>query len=75
MTFVSALVVLAAVGVCVWWLRGTRRPTPDERLVGLCHGDRSMAERLIAFEQKRSPGLSRTQAATRAIESRQRDNR
>jgi len=38
------------------------------RLVSLVRGDEAAAERLIAFELKRQPGLSRDQATRRAID-------
>ncbi len=45
-----------------------------QRLIALCHGDRAMAERLVAGEERRSPGLSRSALVLRAIE-RLRDDR
>jgi hypothetical protein len=38
------------------------------RLVHLARGDRERAERLIAFELKREPSLSRAEAITKATE-------
>lgn len=45
-----------------------------QRLIALCHGDRDMAERLVAGEERRWPGLSRSALVDRAIE-RLRDDR
>ncbi len=43
-------------------------PRIDSRLVAACFGDRGKAERLIAYELRRSPGLSRVDACLRAID-------
>lgn len=53
-----------------------RRPVdadPYSKLVGICFGDKSKADRLIAFEQSRRPGLSRLSAIQSAIDSIARD--
>lgn len=72
-----------AVAVLVAILVIDRRPVgpavaaePDgfQRLVALCHGDRGMAERLVAGEERRIPRLSRSALVERAIE-RLRDDR
>ena len=43
-------------------------PRINSRLVAACFGDRVKAERLIAYELRRSPGLSRVDACLRAID-------
>ena len=78
----SLLVVLgglAAAWLAAAWLfaRARRRPTktPESRLVRICRGDTERADRLVAGELARTPGLSRSEAAARAIEKYRRDNR
>lgn len=47
--------------------RGNYRPWDQEaELLRLCHGDRDLAERLIAHELERAPDLSRAGAALAA---------
>ena len=41
----------------------------------ICLGDESQMERLINGELTRGPGISRAEAASRAVERYQRDNR
>lgn len=52
-----------------------RRRRAEAELLNLCNGDREMLERLIAFEQDRTPGQSREKAATAASCAIRRDNR
>lgn len=67
----GALLLLAVVIVAIgWWLSksarrvGWRAPERQlERMLG-----RDAAERLIRYEQERSPGLPRARAARRALE-------
>jgi len=69
-----ALVVL--VGVGVWrWLRGRDTPPAEDRLLRICLGDQRQAESLIDAELRRAPGISRAEAASRAVFRYQRDNR
>lgn len=49
------------------------RPDPRARLLRICHGDRDKAERLVAYERERAPGISDHTASVRAIERWQRD--
>lgn len=52
-----------------WKSRGRRRYRPwdqEAELLRLCHGDRALAERLIALELERAPKLSRAGAALAA---------
>lgn len=71
----TALVVaLAAVSYAVArnWLRQRRA---ERELLKLCQGDTDMLERLIAYEQKRTPGQSREEAAKAASYAIRRDSR
>jgi hypothetical protein len=71
------LVLLACV-VGVIWLglahRG-RRHAAEKELLQICLGNEGQAERLIEGEMNRAPGLSRDEAARRAVERYRRDNR
>ena len=54
---------------------GGRRSTVDTRLLSACLGDRDQVERLIAFELRRKPSLSRREATSMALARIQRDSR
>lgn len=45
----------------------------EDELIRLCHGDQEKADRLIGLERKRSPNISRSDAARRAAQSIRRD--
>ena len=72
----TVLLVILIVGA-----RRRARPAASEtsdrihRLIALCYDDRDMAERLIAGEARRSPGLGRRALVDRAIERLQEDRR
>jgi hypothetical protein len=51
------------------------RALTDTRLLAACLGDRDQANRLIEFELRRNPSLSRNAAASMALARIQRDNR
>jgi hypothetical protein len=63
---VVALLLVAGLGAAKWidWRAEQRL---DRELVGLCLGSRDHAERLIAVEIARHPGLSRKLARAKAI--------
>jgi hypothetical protein len=71
------IVIVAAVVVAAWiWLGGrdaSRRA--EAQLRRICLGDEAQAERLISIERARAPGISRAEAASRAVERYRRDNR
>ena len=73
----SAIAVLGVIVVAAWfWLRrrsGTSRQA-DTQLRRICLGDAEQVERLINGERTRSPGISRAEAASRAVQRYQRDN-
>lgn len=54
-------------------LRGRGRS--ERYLLGLCGGSKEQVWRLVMYERRRAPGISRREAVQRAIESYQRDNR
>ena len=66
------LVLLLIVGFVAWLLSRGARPAPAEpedmerKLLHLCLGDRALAERLIAAELARAPGIDRARAVDRA---------
>lgn len=75
---VLAIVLLRAIGKrrrtettkpSFWKSRRRRKYRPwdqEAELLRLCHGDRALAERLLAHELERSPKLSRAGAALAA---------
>ena len=70
--------ILALVLLGVWlWLRprsgGSRQE--ERQLRRICLGDDDSVERLINTELTRAPGISRGEAASRAVDRYQRDNR
>ena len=79
----AALLVVLGALVAAWiaaaWLfartGGRKTRTPEARLLRICRGDAERADRLIEGELSRAPGISRVEAAARAIEKYRRDNR
>jgi hypothetical protein len=71
------LILLAAVAGAIWlWVAHRRRRFAAEKeLRRICLGDERQAERLLASEMTRAPGVSRAEAARRAVERYRRDNR
>ena len=69
----AALIALAAIVYALIsnWVRLKRA---EANLLQLCNGDRQMLERLIAFEQDRTLGQSREEAAKAAAFAIRRDN-
>jgi hypothetical protein len=72
-----ALVLIACVVGVIWLWRAHRgrRHAAEKKLRRICLGNERQAERLIEWEMTRAPGLSRAEAARRAVERYQRDNR
>jgi hypothetical protein len=73
----AALLLAAAIGVAIWlwWRQGGRASGAEAQLRGICLGNAGQVERLIAGEMTRAPGISRAEAARRAVERYRRDNR
>ena len=78
------VVILGVVALCVWlWLRrgggggggGGASRQAEARLRRICLGDDGQVDRLIYGELTRAPGISRAEAASRAVQRYQRDNR
>jgi hypothetical protein len=73
-----AVFVLVGAGVAAWyWLRprGASARGGETHLRRICQGNEAQAERLIEGEMTRAPGISRAEAAARAVERYRRDNR
>jgi hypothetical protein len=73
MVLIVALAALAGAALVVWGLRA--RPTQAERtLLGVCRGNGAQAESLMRHEAARARGISRAEAAERAVSRYRRDN-
>jgi hypothetical protein len=62
---------MGLVGAFKKWF--SRRSRAEKQLVHRCVGDGAQAERLIAYELQRRPGLSRAAASRAALERWTRD--
>jgi len=74
----SAIAILGAIVLGAWlWLRRTSGVSrhAEAQLRRICLGNDGQVERLINGEMTRTPGISRTEAASRAVRRYQRDNR
>ena len=66
------ILLLIVIALFAWFL--LRRPAPqrddaheiERRLLHLCLGDRALCERLVEAEQRRAPGIARSEAIDRA---------
>jgi hypothetical protein len=74
----TAIAILGVIVLGAWlWLRrrsGAARQAEAE-LRRICLGNDGQVERLIDGEMARTPGISRAEAASRAVRRYQRDNR
>ena len=66
---IIAAILLRGIGI------GPGRASPETRLLRVCQGNRDQAERLILAELRRNESLSRQEAAHRALQRYQRENR
>jgi hypothetical protein len=74
----STIVIVVIVVLGAWlWLRraGGASSRAETQLRRICFGNDSQVERLIKGEMTRAPGISRAEAAIRAVQRYQRDNR
>jgi hypothetical protein len=70
-----AALVLIVLGVWVWLRRGSSATRQAEaQLRRICFGNTEQIERLINGEMTRAPGISRAEAASRAVYRYRRDN-
>jgi len=67
-------VIVAAVVVWRWVRQGGSARSAETRLRQICLGDEAQAARLLDAELSRTPGLSRAEAAARAVARYERDN-
>ena len=73
---VIAVIACAGLLGLWWWVQSRSASEPAEaRLRRICLGNHDQVERLIAAEASRTPGLSRSEAAERAVRRYERDNR
>lgn len=71
-------IIVVALVVYYFASRGDRRDgsmDEEEQLLQLCLGNREQAERLVALEMRKMPGIKRREAISRAIRSLRRDVR
>ena len=74
----TAIGILGAIVLGAWlWLRQGRGVSrqAEAQLRRICLGNDGQVERLINGEVTRTPGISRAEAASRAVQRYQRDNR
>jgi hypothetical protein len=71
------LIILVAIVAGWLWFRHRHGASgrAEAELQKICLGNEAQAERLIAAEVSRAPGISRAEAAMRAVERYRRDNR
>ena len=70
------ILAFALLGVWLWLRHSSGGPRQAERqLRRICLGDDRQVERLINGEMIRVPGISRAEAASRAVDRYKRDNR
>jgi hypothetical protein len=72
----TAIAILCVVAAAIWWWlrRGSRAAGAESQLRRICLGNAEQMERLISGEMARTPGISRAEAADRAVLRYQRDN-
>jgi hypothetical protein len=68
-------ILLIVLGAWLWLRRGGARHNAERQLRRICFGNDAQVARLIDFEMTRTPGISRAEAASRAVGRYQRDNR
>ena len=74
----SAIAILGVMVLGVWWWLRRRSEAgrqSETQVRRICFGDDGQVERLIVSEMARTPGISRAEAASRAVRRYQRDNR
>jgi hypothetical protein len=74
---ISAIAIPGVMVVAVWlWLRHRSRTSREAEtlLRRVCLGNDAQVERLINGEMIRGPGISRAEAASRAVRRYRRDN-
>ncbi len=72
---IAYAVLIASAIIILLLLCSKAKGSHERRLLMICRGDRDQMESLIAYEMRRKPGISRAEAAKRAVESYRRDNR
>jgi hypothetical protein len=78
MDSLTAVALVGAALFAVWWWFGRGRNgarDAESQLRQICFGNADQVERLIQGEIGRAPGISRAEAASRAVSRYQRDNR
>ncbi len=73
---IALVATLALTAVLGYWIAVARRGDgeAEQKLRRICMNDAAQAERLIDYELRKAPNISRHRAAQRAIERRRRDS-
>ena len=69
------IIIILIASFLSWKKFKNSRISYEKELLNKCFGDKNTVERLISYELKRNPNLSREDAARNASESITRDNR
>jgi hypothetical protein len=69
------ILLFAAGAIWLWFSHRGSRHAAEKELRRICLGNTQQVERLIDSELTRAPGMSRAQAARRAVDRYRRDNR
>ena len=71
----TGIVIFVLIGLGLWlWLRRDPARDAETQLRRICFGDQDQMDRLIEAEMTRTPGISRAEAASRAVDRYKRDN-
>jgi len=70
---IGYILVAGALAGAVWWLVRSRTGAHERALVAACRNDGAQATRLLEHERRRATGLTREQAAERALRTLRRD--
>ncbi len=70
---IGYILAFALAATALWWFTRSRAGTHERALAAACRNDSAQAERLLEHERRRVAGLTREQAAERALRTLRRD--